>query len=104
MTDDRRVSIIVNNYNYASFVGQAIDSALAQTYPNTEVVVVDDGSTDGSAKVIAGYGDRVIAVMKSNGGQGSAYSAGFERSSGDVVCFLDADDVLYPEAIASPVE
>ena len=54
MGDVRRASIIVNSYNYARYVGQAIESALGQTYPNTEVVVVDDGSTDGSRAVLAG--------------------------------------------------
>jgi glycosyltransferase involved in cell wall biosynthesis len=94
----RLVSIIVNNFNYARFLGEAIDSALAQTHPHTEVVVVDDGSTDNSRDLIAGYGNRVIPVYKENGGQASAFNAGFEASHGEVVCFLDADDRLLPTA------
>src|SRR4051812_39241488 len=97
-------SVVVNNFNYGRYVAAAIDSALAQTHPATEVIVVDDGSTDDSRAVIAGYGDRVRAVLKDNGGQGSAFNAGFAASTGDVVCFLDADDVLDPEAMERAVE
>jgi hypothetical protein len=93
------VSVIVNNYNYARFLGEAIDSALAQTHPYTEVVVVDDGSTDDSREIIAGYEGRIVPVLKENGGQASAFNAGFAASSGDIVIFLDADDYLFPDAV-----
>jgi glycosyltransferase involved in cell wall biosynthesis len=93
------VTIIVNNHNYARFLGAAIESALDQTYPNTEIVVVDDGSSDDSPSVIARYGPRVVPVFKANGGQESALNAGFAVSRGDVVCFLDADDTLAPGAL-----
>jgi glycosyltransferase involved in cell wall biosynthesis len=96
-------SVIVNNFNYARYVGAAIDSALAQTHPATEVIVVDDGSTDESREIIASYGDRLRAALKDNGGQGSAFNAGFAASTGDVVCFLDADDVLDPDAMERAV-
>jgi glycosyltransferase involved in cell wall biosynthesis len=69
------VSVIVNNYNYARFLPDAIDSALRQTYGHVEVIVVDDGSTDESRVVIASYGNRIRAVLKRNGGQGSAFNA-----------------------------
>ena len=92
------VSVVVNNRDYGRFLGAAIDSALAQTHPAVEVVVVDDGSTDGSRAVIAGYGDAVTAVLKENGGQASAFNAGAAASTGDVVLFLDADDLLAPTA------
>lgn len=97
------VSIIVDNFNYARFVGAAIDSALAQTYAPVEVIVVDDGSTDNSRDVISSYGDRVVAVFKLNGGHASAFNAGFRASRGSIVIFLDADDVLLPEAVAATV-
>ncbi|MBA3342926.1 MAG: glycosyltransferase family 2 protein [Gemmatimonadaceae bacterium] len=93
-------SIVVNNYNYARFLGSAIDSALAQTYAPFEVVVVDDGSTDESRALIESYGDRIIPVLQSNGGQGSALNAGFAASQGEVVVFLDSDDVMLPTAVA----
>ena len=99
MNTQLTASIIVNNYNYGRFLAEAIDSALAQTYPNVEVIVVDDGSTDNSREIIAGYGNRIIPVLKENGGQGSALNAGFAASTGDLILFLDADDVLYPNAI-----
>jgi glycosyltransferase involved in cell wall biosynthesis len=90
------VTILIDNYNYSRFLREAVDSALNQTYANTEVIVVDDGSTDDSRKIIAGYGDCIIPVMKDNGGQASAFNAGLEVSRGDWICFLDADDVWYP--------
>ncbi len=94
-----RASIIIDNYNYARFLRDAIDSALSQTYENCEVVVVDDGSTDNSREVLESYDRRVKAVYKCNGGQGSALNAGFEASGGDLIIFLDADDILLPCAV-----
>lgn len=92
------VSIIVNNCNYGRYLAEAIDSALAQDYANVEVIVVDDGSTDQSRAVLAGYADRVCPILKDNGGQGSAFNAGFAAAHGAVVNFLDADDHLAPDA------
>jgi glycosyltransferase involved in cell wall biosynthesis len=92
------ISIVITNYNYRRFLRAAIDSALSQTYQNAEVIVVDDGSTDGSREVIASYGKRVVAVLKPNGGHGSAVNAGFAASHGEIVMFLDADDELFPSA------
>ena len=98
------VSIVIDNYNYGGFVAEAIDSALAQTYPDTEVIVVDDGSSDGSREVIAAYGDRVRPLLKENGGQASAFNAGFGLARGEVILFLDADDALLPTAAAEAVD
>jgi glycosyltransferase involved in cell wall biosynthesis len=92
-------SVIIINYNYAQYLRQAIDSALAQDHPDTEVIVVDDGSTDASRDIIHTYGNRVNAVFKANGGMGSAWNAGFAASRGDLVFFLDADDLLLPGAV-----
>ncbi len=75
---DLKASIVINNYNYARFLSQAIESALGQTYGDTEVIVIDDGSTDGSAEIIKSYGNRIIPVFKNNGGQSSCYSRGFD--------------------------
>lgn len=93
------VSVVISNYNYESFLEDAVDSALNQTYPDVEVVVVDDGSTDGSRTTIASYGDRIVPVLKENGGQASACNAGFWASRGEIVTFLDADDVLLPDTL-----
>jgi hypothetical protein len=98
------VSIIITNYNYKNFLAAAIDSALNQSYQPIEAIVVDDGSTDGSQQIVANYGERVIPLLKENGGQGSAFNAGFVKSRGEAICFLDADDVLLPSAIAKAVE
>jgi glycosyltransferase involved in cell wall biosynthesis len=95
-----RLSVLVNNYNYGDFVGAAIDSALAD---GVEVVVVDDGSSDHSREVIESFGDRVIAVFQENAGQAAAFNAGFAASSGEIVVFLDADDMLAPGAAAEIV-
>lgn len=92
------VDVVVDNYNYGRFLGAAIESALAQSYEYVSVIVVDDGSTDDSREVIASFGDRVVPVLKENGGQASAFNAGLTRSRGDIVVFLDADDLLAPNA------
>jgi Glycosyl transferase family 2 len=94
----RSVSIVITSHNYRAFIGAAVESALAQTVPASEVVVVDDGSTDGSAELVAAI-PGIVAVRKPQGGQASAFNAGFARTTGDVVLFLDADDRLLPEAV-----
>ena len=99
-----RTSIVITNYNYERFLRDAIDSALSQTDTNREVIVVDDGSTDGSAQVISSYGQEVRPVFKTNGGMASGYNAGFRVSRGDIVLFLDSDDMLLPTAVTEVVQ
>ena len=101
---DLKASIVINNYNYARFLSQAIESALGQTYGDTEVIVIDDGSTDSSAEIIKSYGNRIIPVFKNNGGQSSCYSRGFEVANGDLVLFLDADDYLHSHCISEVID
>ena len=100
---DKLVSIIINNYNYDRFVAEAIDSALSQTYPNVEVIVVDDGSTDTSRSIIDEYSNKILKVFKDNGGQASAFNAGFSVCTGEVIIFLDSDDFLFPNAVENIV-
>jgi glycosyltransferase involved in cell wall biosynthesis len=98
------VSIVINNYNYARFLPEAIDSALIQTYPHTEVIVVDDGSTDDSRQVITRYGNQILPIFKRNEGQASAFNCGFSNSQGKILIFLDADDRLQPEIVENVVK
>ena len=98
------VSIVINNYNYERFLARCIDSALSQTYAKTEVIVVDDGSTDSSREVIERYRGRIVPIHKSNGGQASALNQGFEHAQGDFLVFLDSDDELLPSALERVVE
>lgn len=98
------VSILINNYNYAIYLKQAIDSALSQTYKNIEVIVVDDGSTDNSREVVNSYGNQIITVFKTNGGQASALNAGFAVSKGEIICLLDADDIFLPGKVSEVVD
>lgn len=93
-------SIIIDNFNYATFLARSIESALSQTVGPVEVVVVDDASVDRSREIIRSYGDRIVPVLREvNGGQGAAINAGFLASHGPVVLLLDADDYLYPHAV-----
>ena len=103
MSESLTASIIVSSYNYGRFLREAIDGALGQTYPHKEVIVVDDGSTDDSRQIIAAYGDRILPVLKDNGGQASAFNAGFAASRGQAVFFLDSDDVLLPTAVETAI-
>jgi len=99
--DPSRVSIVISNYNYERYVAAAIESALAQTHRNCEIIVVDDGSTDNSRATIARYGDdpRVRIILQDNGGQAAAMNVGFAASTGDIVIFLDSDDRLKAGAV-----
>ena len=103
MTEIKQASIIISSYNYGSFLANCIDSALEQTYPHTEVIVVDDGSTDNSRDIIAQYGNGVTPLLKENGGQASALNAGLRASQGDVVIFLDSDDMLLPTTVEKAI-
>ena len=100
------VSAVINNHNYARFLGQAIESVLGQTYPAklVELVVVDDGSTDGSRRVIESFAGRVKPVYQERGGQAAAINAGVAAASGGIVCLLDSDDWWREDKLARVVE
>src|SRR5688500_7731615 len=102
-TNNPLISIIISSYNYAPFLRDAIDSALQQTYLNKEVIVVDDGSKDQSPEIIKRYGNKIISILKENGGQASSMNAGFKVSKGDIIIFLDSDDILYKDAVENIV-
>lgn len=98
------VSVVIPAWNAAWCVGRAIDSVLAQDFTDFEVIVVDDGSTDDTAGVLAGYGDAIRVVRQANGGMSSARNAGIRASRGRYVAFLDADDWWLPAKLRRQVE
>jgi glycosyltransferase involved in cell wall biosynthesis len=98
------VSIVIPCYNNEQRVGNAIESAVAQTYSLVDVVVVNDGSTDGSADAIAPYRDRITYAETANHGAGHARNVGLEKATGTYVKFLDADDTLFPDAVKEQVQ
>lgn len=93
------VSVVIPNHNYAAFVRDAVNSALAQTHRNIEVIVVDNGSTDDSLRVLREYGDRIRLISQENRGQAGARNRGVEESRGEWVAFCDADDAWLPTKI-----
>jgi len=98
------VSIIIPCYNAELWVAAAIESALGQTYDNNEVIVVDDGSTDGSLEVIKQFEGKVTCVSTSNRGPSAARNTGFGIANGEWIQFLDADDLLHPEKLRLSLE
>jgi len=94
------VSCIIPVYNGERFLGAAVDSILAQTRQPVEIIIVDDGSTDGTPEVIARYGDRVRSIRQENAGPAAARNAGIALATGAVLGFLDADDLWLPDKLA----
>jgi glycosyltransferase involved in cell wall biosynthesis len=92
-------SILIAAYQAGATIAECVDSALAQTLPAHEVVVVDDGSTDGTAQSLAAYGDRIVYVRQENRGAAAACNAGARTATGEFVSILDADDVYEPERL-----
>jgi glycosyltransferase involved in cell wall biosynthesis len=93
-------SVLITSHNTGAFIGAAIDSALEQTLAPRQVVVVDDGSTDGSQSIIESYGEQITAIFKTQGGQQSAQNAGFGFCTGEAVALLDGDDRFLPDKLA----
>lgn len=98
------VSIIIPAYNAEKYLRETIDSALAQTYENTEIIVVDDGSTDRTPDILAEYGNKIRVVRQTNKGTAAACNAGVAAARGAWVCFLDSDDIWLPNKVARQVE
>src|SRR5690606_3615953 len=93
------VSIVIPNYNYGRFIAEAIESVLNQTYPNIELIVVDDGSSDDSLEAIRQYEKKLILISQKNSGVVVARNNGAAKSRGEYISFLDADDVIEPTFI-----
>lgn len=103
MNSSPRVSVVIPAYNAAWCVRRAVDSVLAQDYRDYELIVVNDGSTDATAEVLAAYGDAVRVVSKPNGGLSSARNAGIAAARGEYVAFLDADDWWLPTKLSHQI-
>jgi glycosyltransferase involved in cell wall biosynthesis len=97
------VSVIIRSHNYGRYLPEAIDSALSQTYPSLEVIVVDDGSTDDSVAAAARYGDRIHLLTQANEGVERASNRAVTESHGELISFLDADDAFEPTYVATLV-
>ncbi len=93
------ITVIVVNYNYGRYLGECVDSILAQTYPNMEVFIVDDGSTDCSLSVLEPYRNRVRIIQQKNKGVSNARNAGILESRGQWIAFVDSDDAWRPEKL-----
>lgn len=93
------ISVIIPTYNRAYLIREAIDSVLGQTNPNLELIVVDDGSTDETAEVLARYGERVRVIRQENRGVSAARNAGIAAASGEWIAFLDSDDLWKPRKL-----
>lgn len=98
------VTIVIPVYNGESFIHECVSSALDQTYARTEVLVVDDGSSDSTPDILKTFGDRIRVVRKRNGGTASALNQGIEEAQGDLIAWLSADDLFVPEKIRLQVE
>jgi glycosyltransferase involved in cell wall biosynthesis len=97
------ISIVIPTYNRASFLKEAIDSVLSQTYRNFELIVVDDGSTDDTPKLLSSYGEKIKVIKKANKGPSAARNRGIKAAKGGWIAFLDSDDVWKPGKLEKQV-
>ena len=98
------VSVIIPTYNRSKLVTRAVESALQQTYPNCEIIVVDDGSTDDTREILGSYKDRIKYIYQENSGQGVARNTGIRAARGKWIAFLDSDDIWLPEKLSRQME
>jgi len=96
-----KVSVIIPTYNGAQYIKQAVDSILAQTYDDYEIIVVDDGSTDDTAELLRPYGDRITYLYQENRKLPAARNAGIRAARGQYLAFLDSDDLFLPHKLAA---
>lgn len=94
-----RVSIVLPAWNSAGTVGSAVESCLAQTYRDVELIVVNDGSTDDTPRILASFGDRIRLIHRKNGGVAAARNTGLRAATGEFVAWMDNDDLMHPERV-----
>jgi len=99
-----KVSVVIPAYNSANFIADAIDSVLAQTFMDFEIIVIDDGSSDNIDEVIASYDIPIVFIKQSNGGAAVARNAGMRKASGDYIAILDADDIWFPTKLEKQID
>jgi glycosyltransferase involved in cell wall biosynthesis len=99
--DNPLISVIIPTYNHSQFLEEAIQSVLAQEYQNLEIIVIDDGSTDGTREILSKYQGKVICIFQSNKGPSAARNRGIKVARGQYVAFLDSDDVWMPNKLFS---
>ncbi len=99
-----RVSVVIPTFNCERFIRRTVGSALRQTYRDFEIIVVDDGSTDGTQAVLAEYGEALHYIKQANQGASAARNAALSRATGEYIAYLDADDLWHPEKLAHQVE
>jgi glycosyltransferase involved in cell wall biosynthesis len=104
MTDRPLVSVVIPVYNGTNFLAEAVESVFKQTYDPIELIVVDDGSTDGTWDLIQSFGDRVLGIRKDNGGVATALNQGIREASGRFIAWLSHDDLFLPDKLARQVE
>lgn len=104
------VSVLIPNYNYGRYLSHCIESALAQTHPDVEIIVYNDGSTDNSLEILQGYGDKITLLNQPNHGAGhtnnqmNAINQAFRASRGQIICLMDSDDAFHVDKVSKVIE
>ena len=99
-----QVSVVIPTFNRAWCLAEAVDSVLSQEFKDFELIVVDDGSTDATPQLLQGYGDAILLLHRENGGVSAARNAGIAAARGELIAFLDSDDVWLPGKLGRQVE
>jgi glycosyltransferase involved in cell wall biosynthesis len=102
--NNKFISVVIPTYNRASFLKEAIDSVLSQTYRDFELIVVDDGSTDGTPELLLSYGHKIKVIKKANKGPSASRNRGIKAAKGDWMAFLDSDDIWKPDKLEKQVQ
>ena len=101
---DAKISVIIPTYNCSAYISAAVASVLEQSLPVHELIVIDDGSEDGTRDVLSQFGSRLRYIRQERAGVSAARNRGIEESSGEFIAFLDADDIWVPERLECQIE